>query len=73
MIVAGLDVARFNFSHGDHKEQKERLLLLRQAAAECGRFVGVIGDLQGPKIRVRRFKNNRVTLQRGDAFFLFAQ
>jgi len=35
MIVAGLDVARFNFSHGDHKEQKERLLLLRQAAAEC--------------------------------------
>ncbi len=70
MIVAGLDVARFNFSHGDHEEQKGRLQLLQQATAECGRFVGVIGDLQGPKIRIRRFKNNRVTLHRGDAFYL---
>ena len=70
MIVAGLDVARFNFSHGNHEEQKGRLQRLRQAALECGRFVGVIGDLQGPKIRIRRFKNNRVTLYRGDAFYL---
>lgn len=70
MIDAGLDVARFNFSHGNHDEQKKRLLGLRQTAAKCGRFVGAIGDLQGPKIRVRRFRNNRVTLKRGDAFFL---
>lgn len=70
MIVAGLNVARFNFSHGNHEEQQRRLLLLRQAAAECGRFVGAIGDLQGPKIRVRRFRKNRVTLHRGDAFYL---
>ena len=70
MIVAGLDVARFNFSHGNHEEQKGRLQRLQQAALECGRFVGVIGDLQGPKIRIRRFKNNRVTLYRGDAFYL---
>jgi len=70
MIVAGLDVARFNFSHGDHDEQEKRLRSLQQAAKECGRFVGMIGDLQGPKIRVRRFRNNRVTLRRGDAFYL---
>jgi pyruvate kinase len=69
-IDAGLDVARFNFSHGDHDEQKARLLRLRAAAADCGRVVGVIGDLQGPKIRVRRFERNSVTLHRGDEFFL---
>jgi pyruvate kinase len=70
LIEAGLDVARFNFSHGNQDEQKERLLRLRQVAADCGRFVGVIGDLQGPKIRVRRFENNSVKLKKGDNFFL---
>ncbi len=70
MIDAGLDVARLNFSHGDHDAQRKRLELLAKAAADCGRFVGVIGDLQGPKVRVRRFKNSRVTLAHGDTFFL---
>lgn len=69
-IMAGLDVARLNFSHGDHDEQRTRLTRLREAATECGRVVGVMGDLQGPKIRVRRFENNSVTLVRGDRFFL---
>ena len=70
MINAGLDVARLNFSHGDHAEQKKRLELLRKVAADCGRFVGVIGDLQGPKIRIKRFENSRVSLAEGDRFFL---
>lgn len=70
MINAGLDVARLNFSHGDHDAQRMRLDLLRKVAAECGRFVGVIGDLQGPKIRVRRFENSSVKLSEGDDFFL---
>jgi pyruvate kinase len=70
MIDAGLDVARLNFSHGDHAAQRNRIAQLRKIAAECGRFVGVIGDLQGPKIRVRRFENSRVTLTKGDQFFL---
>lgn len=69
-IMAGLDAARFNFSHGDHKEQESRLLRLREAANACERVVSVIGDLQGPKIRVRRFVRNSVTLHRGDNFFL---
>ena len=70
MIDAGLDVARLNFSHGNHAEQKKRLELLRKVAADCGRFVGVIGDLQGPKIRVKLFENSSVTLVEGDSFFL---
>lgn len=70
MIVEGLDVARLNFSHGNHEEQTKRLSHLRQVAAEGGRYVGVIGDLQGPKIRVCRFENNSATLAKGDKFFL---
>lgn len=70
MIAAGLDVARLNFSHGDHDEQRKRALALRKAAQDCGRFVGIIGDLQGPKIRIRRFRKNSVSLKMGNSFFL---
>lgn len=70
MIEAGLDVARLNFSHGSPEDQKTRFLKLREAAKASGRFVGVIGDLQGPKIRVRRFKKSAVTLKKGNPFFL---
>ena len=55
MIEAGLDVARINFSHGDASEHRRRAEQLREAAAECRRDVGLLGDLQGPKIRVQRF------------------
>lgn len=70
VIEAGLDVARFNFSHGDLDEQRARLENLRKVSADCNRVVGVIGDLQGPKIRIRRFQNKSVTLSKGDKFFL---
>jgi len=70
MVEAGLDVARLNFSHGDHVEQRKRCEALRAAASGCGRDVGVMGDLQGPKIRVRRFENGSVTLLTGARFFL---
>jgi pyruvate kinase len=70
LIGAGLNVARLNFSHGDHDELRARCAALKKAAAECGRFVGVIGDLQGPKIRVKRFKKSSATLKRGHSFFL---
>jgi pyruvate kinase len=70
MMVAGLNVARFNFSHGDQAEQKERLLRLRDVAQKNDRVIGVIGDLQGPKIRIRRFENNSVTLGVGENFFI---
>lgn len=70
MIAAGLDVARLNFSHGSADEHRARALALRSAAADCGRDVGLMGDLQGPKIRVRRFRDGSVELKDGEAFFL---
>ena len=70
MIKAGLDVARLNFSHGDAEDHRRRANTLRAAAKECGREVGIMGDLQGPKIRIRRFENHSVALTDGDPFFL---
>ena len=70
MIDAGLDVARLNFSHGPAQEHRTRAATLRAAAAECGREIGLMGDLQGPKIRVRRFRDRSVDLKDGQSFFL---
>ena len=70
MIDAGIDVARINFSHGDEAEHRRRAAALRSAAEACGRDVGIMGDLQGPKIRIRRFKNGSVELSDGDPFYL---
>jgi len=70
MIMAGLDVARLNFSHGDASEHRERARMVRAAARKCGREVGLLGDLQGPKIRVQRFRDRSVELHDGDSFFL---
>ncbi|MCG8370739.1 MAG: pyruvate kinase [Proteobacteria bacterium] len=70
MIKSGLDVARLNFSHGSADEHRQRTRRLRKAAEDCGRDVGLLGDLQGPKIRVMRFKRGSVRLSSGDAFFL---
>ncbi len=65
-----MDVARINFSHGEEEDHRARIEALRKACAECGREVGLMGDLQGPKIRVRRFKNSKATLVEGAKFFL---
>ena len=70
MIDAGLDVARLNFSHGDHDELAARINLLREVAENRDRDIGIMGDLQGPKIRVRKFENSNVSLANGDSFYL---
>ncbi|MCK5325341.1 MAG: pyruvate kinase, partial [Woeseiaceae bacterium] len=70
MIDAGLDVARVNFSHGEAEDHRRRAADLRAAAKDCGRDVGLLGDLQGPKIRILRFHDNAVELEDGDSFFL---
>ncbi len=70
VIDAGLDVARINFSHGEDADHRTRIEALRAAAAAAGREVGLMGDLQGPKIRVRRFKDSKVTLNEGAKFFV---
>lgn len=68
MILAGLDVARLNFSHGSPDDHKARAKLVRELAAKHGRFVALLGDLQGPKIRIAKFTHKRIELQEGDRF-----
>ncbi len=68
LVEAGMDVARFNMSHGDHSEHEERLANLRAAAAEVGRTVGLLADLQGPKIRLGRFAQGKENLAYGARF-----
>ncbi|MCA1937685.1 MAG: pyruvate kinase [Dechloromonas sp.] len=72
MVEAGIDVVRMNFSHGTAADHKARAEGIRAAAAKHGRIVGILGDLQGPKIRVGKFENNKITLAQGDAFILDA-
>lgn len=72
MINAGMDAARINFSHGEQQDYRARIEALHAAAAECGREIGLMGDLQGPKIRVKRFKDSKASLQDGAKFFLDA-
>ncbi|UNZ17249.1 pyruvate kinase [Streptomyces sp. 891-h] len=68
LIEAGMNVARFNMSHGSHAEHEERYHRVRKAAEETGRPVGVLADLQGPKIRLETFAEGPVELVRGEEF-----
>ncbi len=72
LVKAGVDVVRLNYSHGSHEEQSRRVDMVRLAADKFGRVVGVLADLQGPKIRTERFVDGKVYLNEGDAFFLDA-
>ncbi|MFE2039612.1 pyruvate kinase [Streptomyces sp. NPDC059477] len=68
LVEAGMDVARFNLSHGAHADHEERYRRVRKAADETGRSVGTLADLQGPKIRLGHFTEGPVLLERGDTF-----
>jgi len=70
IIAAGLDVARFNFSHGDHEGHKERVDLLRGICAEMGATVALLADTKGPEIRLDVFQGGRVELTAGKPFTL---
>jgi len=72
IIRAGVDVVRMNFSHGTAQDHQHRADLVRKAAATVGRTVGILADLQGPKIRVRKFENDKIVLKPGDIFILDA-
>ena len=69
-MQAGADVFRLNFSHGTHADHKERLDTIRAIERDLGRPIGVLLDLQGPKLRVGTFANGPVQLQEGAAFRL---
>ena len=73
VIEAGVDVVRLNFSHGSHEEHQRRADDVRNRARAYGRQVGVIADLQGPKIRIDRFKEGKVELAEGAGFVLDAE
>ena len=70
LVRAGIDVARLNFSHGTADDHRERARLVREIAARQGRFVALMGDLQGPKIRIARFADRQVVLHAGQPFTL---
>ncbi|MEU5429334.1 pyruvate kinase [Streptomyces olivoreticuli] len=68
LVEAGMDVARFNLSHGTYVDHEARYQRVRKAAEETGRSIGILADLQGPKIRLGRFREGPVLLERGDEF-----
>ena len=70
IIEAGVDVVRINFSHGTPEEHMDRAERLRNRARAHGRQVGVLCDLQGPKIRIEKFKDEKVILEEGASFIL---
>ncbi|NDD44719.1 MAG: pyruvate kinase, partial [Synechococcaceae bacterium WB9_4xB_025] len=70
LIQAGATTFRLNFSHGDHSEHAVRIATIRQVASELGLHIGILQDLQGPKIRLGRFADGPITLAKGDSFAL---
>src|SRR5919107_5007137 len=67
-VAAGMDVARFNLSHGGYADHEKMYAEVRAASDAVGHAVGVLVDLQGPKIRLGRFANGPVELENGDTF-----
>ena len=70
LIRAGMNVARFNFSHGSHEDHLEKIQMVRQAAADLGVRVPIMLDNRGPEIRLGRFANGRIMLEQGAEFTL---
>ncbi len=72
LITAGVNVVRLNFSHGSAEEHIERANIVRKIALQLNRPIGVLCDLQGPKIRIGKFADDKITLKTGDLFVLDA-
>lgn len=68
LVASGMNVARLNMSHGTHAEQEARYRNVRQASDESGHAVGILADLQGPKIRLGKFSAGKVAVKPGDKF-----
>jgi pyruvate kinase len=72
MVRAGVDVVRLNFSHGTSEDHLARAKLVKEIASKLGRTVAIMCDLQGPKIRVGKFKEGKIFLEKGQRFVLDA-
>ena len=70
MMRSGMDLARFNFSHGSHEDHAKRLELVRQAAEKAGKVVATIADTKGPEMRLGMFADDKIYLNEGDDFCL---
>ena len=70
MMLAGMDLARFNFSHGNHEDHGKRLALVREAANSAGKVIATIADTKGPEMRLGLFAGGKVVLNEGDEFTL---
>ena len=73
MILAGMNVARFNFSHGSHEEHKARMDMVRAASKKVGIPVALLLDTKGPEIRLGKFKNGSIQMEEGKEFTLTAR
>src|SRR5690606_1185829 len=73
LVLAGVNVVRLNFSHGTPEQHAARVAAVREAAAGQGREVGILADLQGPKIRIEKFAAGKVSLAAGDEFSLLCR
>jgi pyruvate kinase len=73
LVAAGMDVARLNFSHGDHADHQKRYQWVREAAAALERPVGILADLQGPKIRLGRFADGQVLWATGETVVITSE
>jgi pyruvate kinase len=72
LLLAGVNVVRINFSHGDPDEHRRRVEMVREISKRHRLFVAVLGDLQGPKIRIARFADKKIVVNEGDSFTLDA-
>jgi len=70
LIEEGMDVARFNFSHGSHEEQKVRMDMVKKLRKECGKHIALLLDTKGPEIRTRDFEGGKVEIEAGQTFTL---
>jgi len=70
LLENGMDVARLNFSHGSHEQHAENIAKLRAASLKVRKAVGILGDLQGPKIRTGRFVKGSTELKEGGTFLI---
>lgn len=70
LLASGVNVVRLNFSHGSHEDHKKRVETVREIAKKLNIRVGILSDLQGPKIRIAQFKEGQVQLIRGEPFIL---
>ncbi len=73
MVCAGMDVARLNFSHGDHADHAKRIALIRRLAEEEGKVIAIMGDLQGPRLRLGEIEGAQVVVEKGQEVPLVIQ